>query len=250
MHSVNIFYCAYLQVLLKPQTDSKEDDITAKDKFIYERLTNKRDKSFYDPFYETFHNHEQTNKKYKCKDKVVTLQRNKEKFCKLVIITQKRPVDVAGLFKYPLCPLSLVLSECNGTLKKTVKVSLLYKKDIDHVTTIIDSYAFITYGLSCVRQLKVSKLTYANVVIARHHDEIYLITGPAYHIDIVCMMHMLQEISYCSYRHCMYDGICCRKFPADRIGMVCMMHMLQILLDMLKECTGLLVNLPLRKLFQ
>ena len=133
-----------------------------------------RDKSFYDPLkkrkLKTFTTMNKS-KEYKWKEKVVTLQANKEIFCKLAIIAQKIYVDLAALFKYPLGPLPLALAEPNGTLKKTVKSSLLHKfeEDVDPAATIIGTYAFIADGLACIRQLKVSKSTYLNSINFRTH---------------------------------------------------------------------------------
>ena len=100
-------------------------------------------------------------------NKVVTLQANKDIFLKLAIIAQRRSVNLELLFKYPLGPLPLSLAEPDGTLKKTVKLSLIHKfeEDIDPVKTIMGCYAFIADGISCIHQMKVLKSTYAEFAV-------------------------------------------------------------------------------------
>ena len=98
--------------------DAKEEGTKAMKKFIAERLSHKREKSFYDPLkklkLKTFTSMRKS-KEYTCKNKIVTLQANKDIFMKLAIIAQRRSVNLKLLFTYPLGPLPLSLAEPDGT---------------------------------------------------------------------------------------------------------------------------------------
>ena len=67
-----------------------------------------------------------------------------------------------SLFKYPLVPLPLALTEMDGTLKKTAKSMLLNKLEGGMVTIeeLPSNYCKIIYGMAAVRQFKASCLTY------------------------------------------------------------------------------------------
>ena len=150
--------------------NAKEEGTKSMEKFIIERLSNERDKSFYDPLkklkLKTFRSMNKCEE-FKCKDKTVTLHASKDIFLKIAIIAQKRSVDLKLLFRYPLGPLPLSLAEPDGTLKKTVKSSLMHKfeEDLDPVTSIVGNFAFIADGMACIRQLKVLKSTYAEFAV-------------------------------------------------------------------------------------
>ena len=151
--------------------NAKEEGTKCMEKFISERLSNERDKSFYDPLkklkLKTFRSMNKYQE-YKCKDKTVILHASKDIFFKLAIIAQKRSVDLKLVFEYPLGPLPLSLAEPDGTLKKTVKSSLMHKfeQDLDPVTSVVGNYAFIADGMACIRQLKVLKSTYTEFAVS------------------------------------------------------------------------------------
>ena len=102
--------------------NAKEEGTKSMEKFIIERLSNERDKSFYNPLkklkLKTFRSMNKCEE-FKCKDKTVTLHASKDIFLKIAIIAQKRSVDLKLLFRYPLGPLPLSLAEPDSTLKKT-----------------------------------------------------------------------------------------------------------------------------------
>ena len=96
----------------------------AMETFIAERLLEGSERSIFDPIKRlklaTFDN---LNKKQiaKTKNKTISLQTSKDLFSKVANITQKRSVDLKGLFAYPLAHLPLSPAEPDGTLKKTAK---------------------------------------------------------------------------------------------------------------------------------
>ena len=87
---------------------------------------------------------------------------DKNLFGKISIIMQKRQLDLATVFQYPLGPLPWSLSGPLGNLKKTNKASLLHKLEGPTlpVTNIELKSTCIIDGMAIVRQSKVSGLTF------------------------------------------------------------------------------------------
>ena len=56
---------------------------------------------------------------HKCKDKHITLVANTNLFAKLIMITQKRNIDLKEVFKYSLGPFPWAPAGIVGDLKKT-----------------------------------------------------------------------------------------------------------------------------------
>ena len=89
------------------------------DTFIEERCIEKS-KDFFDPLktinIETFSKLSKCVT-YKCKDKDIPLVANRNLFAKLIIIMQKRSIDLKEVFKYPLGPFPWALAGSVGGLK-------------------------------------------------------------------------------------------------------------------------------------
>ena len=90
------------------------------DTFIKEWCTDKS-KDFFDPLkrinIEAFSKLNNVLVKYKCKNKHIKLVANTNLFAKLIIIKQKRSMDLKEVFKYSLGPFPWALAGCVGDLK-------------------------------------------------------------------------------------------------------------------------------------
>ena len=129
------------------------------DTFIKERCTDKS-KDFFDPLkrinIETF---SKLNKcvKYKCKNKHIKLVANTNLFAKLIIIMQKRSMDLKEVFKYSLGPFPWALAGCVSDLKKTNKATLLHEleKKLDPVEPLQSDYINVIDDMAFVKKLEV-----------------------------------------------------------------------------------------------
>ena len=128
-----------------------------------------KSKDFFDPLkrinIETF---SKLNKcvKYKCKNKHIKLVANTNLFAKLIIIMQKRSMDLKEVFKYSLGPFPWALAGCVSDLKKTNKAALLHEleKKLDPVEPLQSDYIIVIDGMAFVKKLKVkSNVTFKEI---------------------------------------------------------------------------------------
>ena len=71
---------------------------------------------------EAIQRHHKDNKTY-------SIKADRELFCRLVVITRRREIDLENIFTYDLASVPLSLAKLDGSLNKTAKSKLLQELD-------------------------------------------------------------------------------------------------------------------------
>ena len=82
---------------------------------------------------------------------------NRNLFAKLIIIMQKRSMDLKEVFKYSLGPFPWALAGSVGDLEKTNNTTLLHEleKKLDPVEPLQSDYIIVIDGIAFAKKLKV-----------------------------------------------------------------------------------------------
>ena len=150
--------------------EAKINGINEMGKFISNRLQPGKTVSFFDPIKRSNTMTFGTIKKKrtsKIKNKVMSIESSKDLFSKISLIAQSRNIKIRDLFAFPLGAVPLVFAEIEGTLKKTPKSALLHKleADIPPVEDVPLNNAMIIDGMTLVRQIRTSKMTFEEFAI-------------------------------------------------------------------------------------
>ena len=122
----------------------------------------------------------------KIKGKNVQFNYQSDLFGKIVLLLQKRSIDLEEVFMYPLGPIPYAVADDLGLMLKTRKVELLFEleKDIIYVDKIPRHSCSVIDGMALVRKIKGTGLTFNQ--LANDLLNTVLSTGlESTHIDVV-----------------------------------------------------------------